>query len=154
MKRGIFVSLMFSALLSAPALAQRPPEPLVTIRDALVATTSGKPVERAQVRQAIAAAAARDPSWSLADEGADRVLATRRWRDHAIVIEVRYSPERYSLLYRDSTNMKYNAGGSGDSRDRNAKFGVPPSTGPEIHPFYNRYVRELRDGIAAELRKL
>jgi hypothetical protein len=153
--RALVVLLAASALSAGTVLAQRPPERLVNYRNLPVATASGGAPEAAQVKQAILAAATVDPLWKVAGDTGGRLLATRSWREHSITVEIRYSRERYSLVYRDSTNMKYAPRMDGDSRDRNsARYGVPRTIGPVIHPFYNRYVGELKEAIRAELQKL
>jgi hypothetical protein len=155
MKAALFAALTASALFSAPALAQRTPEPVVNYANLPVATATGKPLQPEQVKQAIVDGAARARIWTLAYEPNGTVLATRTWNDHVIVVAITYTPTSYSLAYRDSVNMKYSKDGQGDSRDRhNARYGVPHSGGAVIHPFYNRYVGELKDAIRAELLKL
>jgi hypothetical protein len=153
MKTVVFASLLVSALLAAPASAQRALEPVVDFPNQLVATASGKPLQADQVKQAIIDGAARAKEWTLTYEPNGTVIARRAWREHAIVVAISYSATQYSLAYRDSTNMKYTVNAP-DPNAIAARTAYPKPTGPIIHPFYNRYVRDLKDAIAMELRKL
>jgi hypothetical protein len=157
MKQGIFAVLITFALVAAPALAQRTPERIINYPDLPVATASGKPLQAEQVKQAIVDAAARARLWTLAYEPNGTILATRAWNDHVIVVAIAYSPTQYSLVYRDSTNMKYKADGSSSITNSTINSFRNTYAGPAgavIHPFYNRYVGELKNAIATELRKL
>jgi hypothetical protein len=51
------------------------------------------------------------------------------------VVDIAYSPDKYSVVYRSSINMKYDA-----------KMAL-------IHPFYNDWARKLVDEIRAEVTK-
>ena len=156
MKSTLFAGLIAATLLAAPAWAQRAPEPIVDYRDQPAATTSGKPLQPDQVKQAIVEAAAKARLWTIAYEPNGTMLASRAWNDHVIVVAISWSADKYSLVYRDSTNMKYAMHKGVPSNSINTSFrNTPPQpAGAVIHPFYNRYVKELKDGIGAELRKL
>jgi hypothetical protein len=125
------------ALAVLPATAQRQPVPIINHNDVLIEQRAGKPRTAAQVKQAIMNAPA-PRSWEFSDAAPGVLVGTLHVRGkHTIVAEIRYSADRYSIIYRDSVNMKYSPGGS---------------TGM-IHPFYNRWIDELRDAIRAELAK-
>lgn len=124
------------ALLAAfpdPARAAQPSEPLQNFLDVPVKTRSGQP-SLSQVREAIITARAFGGGyWQMQETEPGRLLATLRWRTHVAEIAITYGPDRYSIVYRDSSNLGYEAGG------------------PSIHPNYNRLVRELAFRIASAL---
>jgi len=153
MKTTFIAGLLASMLLAAPAWAQRTPEPVVDYRDQMVATGSGQAVQAEQFKQAVVNAATRLRLWTLAYEPGGAIIASRAWNDHVIAVSITFTGSAYSIVYSSSTNMKYSASESAASAypQRNAN---PRPKGPVIHPFYNRYVGELKDAIGAELRKL
>jgi len=92
-----------------------------------------------QVKQAIITAPAPRP-WEFSAPEAGKLIATLNVRGkHTIVVDISYSATAYSIAYRDSVNMNFKAGGADG-------VGV-------IHPFYNRWVDELRDAIRLQLSK-
>jgi len=128
--------LIFATILSLNAVA-RETVPIINYDNLAVATSSGKALHAAQVRQAIQAAAGAK-GWSIAQQAGDKLLATLDVRGkHMIMVEIDYAADKYSLHYKDSSNMKYG--------ERNGQ--------PVIHPYYNKWVRELKDAIRLELLK-
>lgn len=129
------------ALLFAPLVAHaRQPVPIVDFLENTVFTSSERALTVDQVRDAITAAA-QSRSWqtSRSSKG-DALQATLHVRGkHTVVVEVSYSDKSYSITYANSTNMKF-------SND-------PETSVRLIHPFYNRWVSELREAIRAELLK-
>ncbi|MCM8614087.1 hypothetical protein [Accumulibacter sp.] len=130
------------ALLIVPLFAQaRQSVPIVDYPDNAVLTSSGKALTVEQVRQAITAAA-QSHSWQVSGApnggGLQAVLNVRG--KHTVVVAITYSPQTYSIVYHDSTNMNY-------SHDPNTHVRI-------IHPYYNRWVAELRDAIRMELNRL
>ena len=100
--------LALACLVSQQALAQRMPVPIVNHENLLVEGRGGAPLTDAQVRQAIVAAStATARQWMISDLGSGRLLATYHVRTHTVSVEIRYSAERYSVVYRDSINMKF-----------------------------------------------
>ena len=123
-------------LLATPALA-RSPVPIVDFKDQAIVMVGGKTPTDAQVRDAIIRASAA-LGWSLAPDGDGKFIATLVVRNkHTVVAEVTYSPEKYSVVYKSSINMKYDV-----------KNGVPV-----VHPFYNDWAKKLVDAIRAEISK-
>lgn len=126
--RWLFVALIMSVSLHATA---REAVAIVNLKDVPVARANGQPLTEAQVRQAIQNAA-NLKQWAISESAPGRLLATLHVRGkHTVVTEITYAADRYSLVYKDSINMKY---GQKDGQ-------------PVIHPFYNRWVSGLNDGI-------
>jgi hypothetical protein len=143
LKLALF-ALLFAV--SSAALA-RAPEPVVDLIDQPAATASGKKLTAEDVKQLIAKTAA-DKKWAVTSVKEGLLTASLTWNQnkHTIVINISYSADLYSLTYKDSVNMKYN---KNDVRVFENNYGKP-----EIHPYYNRYVRSLNQAIQAELRRM
>lgn len=143
--------LMFATLVSLNAIA-RTPVPIINYDNISVATSSGKTLQLEQVKQAIQSAAGAK-AWSIAIQADGKLLATRNERNkHFIVVEIEYSADKYSLKYKDSTNMKF-----GDAPQPDPSSFQNPTIAPGskvIHPYYNKWVQEFRDAIRVELLKL
>lgn len=134
LKSAFFI---LGAVLSLNA-AGRTSVPIVNYDNVAIATSSGKPLQAVQVGQAIQAAAGAK-NWTIATQSDGNLLATLVVRNkHTIVVEIAYAADKYSLKYKSSVDMNYAA------RDGQ----------PVIHPFYNRWVQELKDSIDAALIKL
>jgi hypothetical protein len=154
MKARLLLAILFAVTLGAgPALAQRVPVPIIDHPNLSVANSSGKPLQADQVKQAIQEAA-KAKGWSLAYEPSGRILATLVVRNkHTVVVEIAYAPDKYSIMYKDSVNMKYAPNAQADPRVNTANSGPNRSgyTGGVIHPFYNSWVGELKEAIRVQL---
>lgn len=143
-------------VLAKPALA-REPVAIIDYNDIPVVTTTGKLVTADQVKNAISNAAI-SRNWQLnKSPNQDLLSATLHVRGkHTVVVSIPYSPEKFSLKYESSVNMKYTpgeAGGTSMSGNVN-RVSQDTATGPRIHPFYNRWVQDLMQAIKLELNKL
>ena len=130
--------------ISGAALA-RLPVAIIDFPDQPVVTASGNGLTVEQVQEAIRKAAS-EKKWVVGSNPNGTMLASLSWNNnkHTIMVEITASPDRYSLKYNNSINMNY-----GRSRgDYDIPYGQPI-----IHPYYNRFVGELRDGIRLELMK-
>lgn len=131
----------------------RAPVPLINYENIAIATTSGQPLQVEQVKQAITTAAA-SKAWTVAYSTDGSLLATLVVRNkHTVVVKIDYDASKYSINYNDSKNMKYGIidvqatiVSSNKDQSHNGQA--------EIHPFYNRWVKDLKDAIHAELLKL
>jgi hypothetical protein len=156
MKSILFALFVVASVLGAgQALAQRAAVPIIDHPDIAVATSSGKPLQPERVKEAILAAA-KAKGWGLAFEPSGKIMATLVVRNkHTVVVEIAYTAEKYSLMYKDSVNMKYAPNAQTDSHINsvNNSYTRGGYNGPVIHPFYNKWVQELKDAIRAELLK-
>ena len=134
------VAMMVMLVAGAPTAYARSTVPIVPHEDMAIATGSGRTPSDEDVKKAIVAAAATTTyPWTVsAGEGGALVATTVVRGKHTVSVNIKYSGTRYSVAYRDSTNMKY---------------GVDKGV-PKIHPFYNDWVQQLIDAINAELKKL
>lgn len=122
--------------LTAPAQAAAP-VPIVNYSDVVITTGSGKPPTAEQVKQAfIAGGNAR--RWTFSEPGSNQLIGSLSWGSHTLLVTIAYTPQSYSITYRDSINLKY---GMEDGK-------------PVIHPRYNTYVQELMTRFRIELSRL
>ena len=120
------VLLAATLVFAAAACATRPIAPI----------TGNVPVERSlkQVEAAIARAAVAR-TWQVKNTGAGSVELTLVNRKHTVIVDVKYTKETYTIAYKNSVNMKYNAANN------------------TIHPKYTNWVNNLRLAIDQELVK-
>ena len=108
----------------------RKPAVVADIQD--MSTGSGKTA--AQVKDAIIRAASAN-RWTVREDGG-RLEATLNVRNkHRIVVDIPFDADKYSLLYKNSSNMNYAA-------CEGERF---------IHPNYNVWVDRLNKSIQSEL---
>lgn len=141
------ILLSFLSLVSLQALAQRMPVPIVNHQNVAIESPSGNPRSLEEVKQAILTASLRRP-WSFSAPEAGTLIATLNVRGkHTVVTEIRYAPDKYSLIYRSSDNMKF--------APAPAAAGAPAVDGDPgvIHPFYNTWVQELREDLRKQFLK-
>jgi hypothetical protein len=136
MTRHTFFLPILLALFATPAFA-RSPVPIIDFKDQAILTTGGRVMTEGLVRDAVIRAAT-SLGWALAPDGDRKFVGTLVVRSkHTVVVEVSYSPDRYSVVYKSSIDMKYDI-----------KDGVPV-----IHPFYNDWAKKLVDAIRVECVK-
>jgi hypothetical protein len=122
---------------SMHAIAQRQPVPIINYENVQITSPTGQ-LTTEQVKAAILSAAGAK-QWLLSDQGPGRMLATLHVRGkHTVVTEIIYSQDKFSILYKDSMNMKYAPGLDGKGL---------------IHPFYNRWAQDLKEAIRTSLLK-
>ncbi len=133
---SIFAIIVFALSCSAYA---RAPEPLVDYPVIPVATARGVALTADKVCQTVREAA-EEKKWLVTVQADGRLLASLSWESnkHTIVVEVACSAASYSVIYKDSVNMKFS------TRDGQST----------IHPYYNRFVKELNDSIRVRLMTL
>lgn len=133
-----FAFFVFAAILSLN-VAAREPIAIINYDNLAIETGSGKTLQPEQVKHAILAAAG-IKNWSITQQPDGKLLAilSVQGGKHVIITEIAYASDKYTLNYKDSTNMKYG------TRDGEAV----------IHPFYNKWVLQLKEAIRVELLKL
>lgn len=107
--------------------------PVYTVENAEIFTSSGKKPTLAQVRKAIRQAAV-SKTWSIKDLNSSTFVARVGKKTIEVVVTIEYSTDRYSIRYRDSTNLSY----------RNGK----------IRSRYNSWVTKLRARIEENFLEL
>lgn len=139
MRIAVAQVIAIAALLFAPLAAHaRPPVPIVDFLENAVSNSTGKALTVDQVRDAITAAAqSRGWQTSRSSNGGSLQATLNVRGKHTVVVGITYSDKAYSIVYLSSTNMKFSS--DPDTKER------------LIHPYYNRWVSELREAIRAEL---
>jgi hypothetical protein len=133
--KALKIVLFALALGVSGAAAARHPESVVNYADIAMTPGSGTPQSVEQARQAIRRAA-ESRQWEPVDTADGRIIARKSWHGkHTISVVIAYTTTQYSVNYQDSINMNYGM--------LNGQ--------PSIHPYYNRFVRELIEAIRREL---
>jgi hypothetical protein len=131
-----FAVAIFAAILSLNAAA-REVVPVVNHEGIAVVTNNTKALSAEQVKQAIQVACLAK-GWTVSPESDGKLLATLSVRNkHTIAVQIGYSADKFSLIYKNSSNMKF-------SQEQGQAM---------IHPFYNKWVQGLLDAIRLELLK-
>ena len=82
--------------------------PIYEVKTAPVPSPSGKELTLEQVRKEIMAAGVA-AGWQLTDVKPGELLGTFNLRTHQAIVSIPYTTKGYSILYKDSTNLKYDA---------------------------------------------
>ena len=87
----------------------------------------------AQVRDGIVRAGTA-LGWAMKADAPGHVLGTLNLRKHVAVVDINYDREKYSITYKNSTNLKYD--------------------GTNIHSNYNGWIENLDNAIRTQLSTL
>lgn len=129
---------LFAIFLSVTMMASvshaRSSVPIINQENLPTVSAVGKSVSADQVKQAIVVAAT-SKGWTTSLDQSGAIVATLIVRNkHKIVVTIPYAEDKFSVLYRDSSNMNYNNG--------------------VIHPHYNSWVQNLITAIRSELSRI
>lgn len=105
--------------------------PVYNVQDAAIVT--GKANASADDVQKAILRAGTSLGWTMKPAG-NSILGTLTLRSHVAIVEIKYNPKTYSILYKDSQNLDYN--------------------GSTIHSNYNGWVQNLNRAIQAQLQAL
>jgi len=105
-------------------------QPIMNVNDSVVATAQGKPASKEQVHAAIVSAGGA-LGWQMKDGGPDKIVGTLVLRGHTAVVDIPYSANKYSILYRSSVNLN--------------------ESGGQIHKNYNGWIQNLSRGINTQV---
>ena len=81
---------------------------IYNVKDAPVTTATGKEPSLDDVQKAIIQAGA-GLGWTMAVVKPGEIIGTLNIRSHQAVVTIPYTSKTYSILYKDSSNLKYNA---------------------------------------------
>ena len=113
----------------APAMAA---DVSVTSWDNVPAMTgSGKPASAEEIKRAFMVGGTRR-GWTFTDAGPGKLTCTLVVRRHTLVMNLAYEDGKYSLGYKDSTNLNY------DKADNT------------IHSNYNGWIQNLQNAIITQ----
>ena len=107
MKRTQLVALCVCVLFLAVA-GCRGGGQIYQVKDAPVQTAIGKQPSLEDVQKAIISAGA-GLGWQMAVAKPGEIIGTLNIRSHQAIVSIPYTTKNYSILYKDSSNLKYNA---------------------------------------------
>ena len=81
---------------------------IYNVKDAPVQTASGKEPSMEDVQKAIIGAGV-GLGWQMAIAKPGEIIGTLNVRSHQAVVTIPYTTKSFSILYKDSNNLKYNA---------------------------------------------
>jgi hypothetical protein len=114
--------------------------PAAVVNHDNVSITTNKALKVEQVKRAIQQAAG-EKGWTVSEQVDGKLAATyskgKNGR-HSISVEIAYSADKYSIRYKNSSNMNY----------------VVCDGQGVIHPYYNNWVMELKTSIQNTLQSL
>lgn len=105
---------------------------IYNVKDAPVMTATGSSPSLEEVQKAIIAAGA-GLNWTMAVAKPGHIVGTLNIRSHQAVVDIMHNTKNYSITYKDSTNLKYNA-------EKNT-----------IHEQYRNWIQHLDNAIRARL---
>jgi len=103
--------------------------PVFNVEDQSVITGNSR-ASMDDVKNAILRAGA-GLSWAMRENKPGYITGTLTLREHFAVVDIKYDTQKYSILYKDSKNLKYD--------------------GTNIHNNYNGWVQRLNQAIQAQL---
>jgi hypothetical protein len=105
---------------------------IYNIADAPVSTATGKELTMEQVQKAIVEAGL-SLRWIMSPDKPGHILGTQNARSHTAVVDITYTTKSYTITYKDSVNLNYNA-------DKQT-----------IHEAYSGWIRNLDNAIKGRL---
>jgi hypothetical protein len=106
--------------------------PVYNVVDAPVLETGTQPIEAPQVKKAIMVAGT-SLGWTMTPTTPGHIVGTLLLRSHKAVVDIIYSAKDYSIMYKNSYNLKYD--------------------GTKIHKNYNGWIQNLDRAIRTEMLK-
>jgi hypothetical protein len=100
---ALVLCVLFVAVMGCRGGAQ-----IFQVKDAPVQTATGKQPSLEDVQKAIIAAGV-GLNWQMAIAKPGEIIGTLNVRSHQAVVSIPYTTKNYSIIYKDSTNLKYNA---------------------------------------------
>ena len=84
------------------------PGVLYQVRDAPIRTATGKQPSLEEVQKSIIAAGS-GLGWQMTVVKPGEIIGTLNIRSHQAIVSIPFTTAQYGILYKDSTNLKYNA---------------------------------------------
>jgi hypothetical protein len=131
MKR-ILSGMVVACLVVAVVAGCRGGGQIYNVKDASVQTATGKEPSMEDVQKAIIQAGV-GLGWTMAVVKPGEIMGTLNIRVHQAIVTIPYTTKTYSILYKDSVNLKYNA----DNQT--------------IHKNYTGWIQRLDEAIRSRL---
>lgn len=100
---ALVLCVLFVAVMGCRGGAQ-----IFQVKDAPVQTATGKQPSLEDVQKAIIGAGV-GLNWQMAVAKPGEIIGTLNVRSHQAVVSIPHTTKNYSIIYKDSTNLKYNA---------------------------------------------
>ncbi len=131
MKR-MWSGILFACVVLVAVMGCRGSGQVYNVKDAPIATATGKELTLEQVTKAIVDAGV-GLRWIMTVTKPGQIVATQNARSHTAIVDIGYNTKTYSITYKDSVNLKYNA-------DKQT-----------IHEAYRGWVQNLDNAIKGQL---
>mgnify|MGYP001501963766 CR=1 FL=1 len=105
---------------------------IYNVKEAPIATSTGKELTLDQVGKAIVDAGI-GLRWIMVVTKPGQIVATQNARSHTAIVDIAYDTKTYSMTYKDSVNLNYNA------------------EKQTIHEAYSGWIRNLDNAIKGRL---
>ncbi|MCP9447133.1 MAG: hypothetical protein NNA22_06130 [Nitrospira sp.] len=99
----VLLCIMFIAVVGCRGGGQ-----IYNVKDAPISTATGKEATLDQITKAIVEAGS-GLGWTMAVVKPGQIVGTLHIRSHTAIVEIPYTTKTYSIIYKDSTNLKYDA---------------------------------------------
>lgn len=123
--------------------------PVYNVQDHTITTNIENHTEE-DVKKAIIRAGA-GLGWNMNADKPGHILGTLHLRKHVAVVDITYDLNKYSITYKDSTNLDYEPAGK-QAADADGTTYVNETE--VIHSNYNGWIQNLDRGIQAQLSTL
>ena len=100
---ALVLCVLFVAVMGCRGGAQ-----IFQVKEAPVQTATGKQPSLEDVQKAIITAGV-GLGWQMAVAKPGEIIGTLNVRSHQAVVSIPYTTKNYSIIYKDSANLKYNA---------------------------------------------
>ena len=106
--RQAWSAVIFACVIVVAVMGCRGGGQVYQVKDASVQTATGKEPSLDDVQKAIIQAGV-GLGWQMAVAKPGEIIGTLNIRSHQAIITIPYTTKKYSILYKDSTNLKYDA---------------------------------------------
>ena len=130
--KNVLSGIIVACLALAIVVGCRGAGQIYNVKDAPIATSTGKELTLDDVGKAIVGAGV-GLKWIMVVTKPGQIVATQNARSHTAIVDITYDTKSYSLTYKDSVNLNYNA------------------EKQTIHEAYSGWIRNLDNAIKARL---
>ena len=106
--RSVWSTFAISCLVLVAVMGCRGGGQIYQVKDAPIQTATGKEPSMDDVQKGIIAAGV-GLGWQMQVAKPGEIIGTLNVRSHQAVVSIPYTTKSYSILYKDSNNLKYNA---------------------------------------------
>ncbi|HTL62871.1 MAG TPA: hypothetical protein VL261_14600 [Nitrospira sp.] len=106
--RSVWSTIAISCLVLVAVIGCRGGGQIYQVKDAPIQTATGKEPSLEDVQKGIIAAGV-GLGWQMQVAKPGEIIGTLNVRSHQAVVSIPYTTKQYSILYKDSNNLKYNA---------------------------------------------